>query len=148
MCVCSLRYLAWNAHAPYCHLWPAPLYSVFPHNLQTARFSKNKFLNIKCVFWFSVPLLSETFLILKRTEGDMIKTVHWSSCKVPLLVFMYSTRYWSSCIVPVIGLHVKYRYWSSCIVPVIGLYVKYRYWSSCKVPVIGLYVKYPLLVFM
>jgi hypothetical protein len=29
-CVCSLNYSACNAHAPYCHLWPARLYSIFP----------------------------------------------------------------------------------------------------------------------
>ena len=33
VCVCSLSYPACNAHAPYCHLWPAPLYSTFPHYL-------------------------------------------------------------------------------------------------------------------
>jgi len=33
VCVCSLRYPACNAHAPYCHLWPAPLYNIFPHYL-------------------------------------------------------------------------------------------------------------------
>ena len=33
MCVCSLRYPACNAHAPYCHPWPAPLYNIFPHYL-------------------------------------------------------------------------------------------------------------------
>jgi len=33
VCVCSLRYPARNAHAPYCHLWPTPLYSIFPHYL-------------------------------------------------------------------------------------------------------------------
>ena len=33
VCVCTLRYPACNAHAPYCHLWPAPLYSIFPHYL-------------------------------------------------------------------------------------------------------------------
>jgi len=27
-CVCSLWYPACNAHAPYCVLWPAPLYDV------------------------------------------------------------------------------------------------------------------------
>jgi len=31
VCVCSLRYSAWNAHAPYCHLWPARFYIIFPH---------------------------------------------------------------------------------------------------------------------
>jgi len=25
VCICSLRHPAYNAHAPYCHLWPAPL---------------------------------------------------------------------------------------------------------------------------
>jgi hypothetical protein len=33
VCVCSLRYSACNAHAPYCHLWPARLYKIFPHYL-------------------------------------------------------------------------------------------------------------------
>jgi len=32
-----------------------------------------KLLNIKCVFWFSLEFLSETFLILKRNERDTIK---------------------------------------------------------------------------
>ena len=31
-CVCSLRCPACNAHAPYCHLWPARLH-IFPHYL-------------------------------------------------------------------------------------------------------------------
>jgi vacuolar-type H+-ATPase subunit I/STV1 len=31
--VCSLRYPACNAHAPHCHLWPAPQYNIFPHYL-------------------------------------------------------------------------------------------------------------------
>jgi hypothetical protein len=31
VCVCSFRYSAWNAHAPYCALWPVRLYSIFPH---------------------------------------------------------------------------------------------------------------------
>ena len=29
VCVCSLRYPACNAHAPYCHLRPARLYNIF-----------------------------------------------------------------------------------------------------------------------
>ena len=33
VCVCSLRYPACHAHAPYCHEWPAPLYNIFPHHL-------------------------------------------------------------------------------------------------------------------
>jgi len=33
VCICSLRYPACNAHAPYCNLWFAPLYNIFPHYL-------------------------------------------------------------------------------------------------------------------
>jgi hypothetical protein len=44
---------------------------------------KKRLLNIKCVFWFSLQLLSETFLILRIIQRDKIKKMH-------------------------IGLHVKY----------------------------------------
>jgi hypothetical protein len=30
VCDCGLRYPAYIAHASYCHLWPAPLYNIFP----------------------------------------------------------------------------------------------------------------------
>jgi hypothetical protein len=89
----------------------------------------------------------------------MVKTVHWSSCTVPIihctLVFMYSTYYSLYT-----GLHVQYPlftvHWSSCTVPIIhctlvfmysthyslytGLHVQYPlftvHWSSCTVPII------------
>ena len=42
-----------------------------------ARFSKKiKLPNIKCVFWFSLQLLSEKFLILRKNEREMIKTTY------------------------------------------------------------------------
>ena len=48
VCVCSLRYPACNAHAPYCHLWPAPHYNIFPHY----PINEKRFLNCG----FSIPL--------------------------------------------------------------------------------------------
>jgi hypothetical protein len=39
------------------------------------------------MFWFSLQLLSETFLIVRRTEGDMIKHVYWSSTSYSCQVF-------------------------------------------------------------
>jgi hypothetical protein len=33
VCVCSLCYPACNARAPYCHLWLAPNYDIFPYYL-------------------------------------------------------------------------------------------------------------------
>ena len=32
-CLCSFSYPACNTHAPYCNLWPTPIYKVFPHFL-------------------------------------------------------------------------------------------------------------------
>jgi len=87
VCVCSLRYPACNAHAPYCHLWPALLYNIFPHYLINGTIKKKKkLLKTKCVFWFSLQLLSETFLILSRNERDVIKMYIGLHVKYPLFL--------------------------------------------------------------
>jgi len=31
VCVCRVMYPTCNAHAPYCHLWPAWLWNILPH---------------------------------------------------------------------------------------------------------------------
>jgi hypothetical protein len=81
VCVCSLRYPACNAHAPYCHLWPARLYNIFPHYLiKDTIFERKNLLDTKCVFWFSVQLLSETNLIIIITKQD---TITWKWPKGP-----------------------------------------------------------------
>ena len=67
----------------YCHLLALQLYNIFPHNLINGMiFEEKKLMNIKCVFWFSLQLLSETLLILRRTDRGVIKNVYWSSCEV------------------------------------------------------------------
>jgi len=68
VCVCSLRYPAGNARAQFCHLWPFPLYSIFPNCVINGTILKKKKMEHRSVFWFPVRLLSETFLILRRTE--------------------------------------------------------------------------------
>jgi hypothetical protein len=70
----------------YCHLWSVWLYRIFPYYLINGTIFGKKSLNIKCVFWFSVQLLSETFLFLRRIQRDITINVHRSSCKVPLLL--------------------------------------------------------------
>ena len=93
VCVCSLRYPACNAHAPYCHLWPVRLYSIFPHYLiNSASFETKKLLNTKCVFWFSVQLLSEAFLIVRSTERDVIKMFVGLHVKCGLLLSDFNLK--------------------------------------------------------
>jgi len=46
------------------------------------------------MFFFSLQLLPQTFLILRRTERDIIKILHESSCKVPITLVIFQL---SSC---------------------------------------------------
>ena len=55
-----------------CHLWPVKFSYILPHYVINGPIFRTKLLNIKCVFWFFLQLLSETVVILRRTEGDMI----------------------------------------------------------------------------
>jgi len=47
---------------------------------------RKEFLNTKCVFWFCLQLLSETFLILRRIQWQMIKNLHRSSYKLCVIL--------------------------------------------------------------
>jgi hypothetical protein len=84
--VCSLRYPACSEHAPY-HIVIGGLSdsTIFSQIIsRTARFSKT-LLNIKYFATF-FTIFSQIFLILRRIEWDVIKNVHWFSCKVPVIL--------------------------------------------------------------
>ena len=68
---------------------PARLYNIFPHYLINGKIFQKELLNTKCVFWFSLQLLSETFLILGRTERDIIINIHWYSRTVPVILVRF-----------------------------------------------------------
>jgi len=73
-------------NAPYCHLCPAPLYNILPTLTHKRHDFREKVTEHKmCVLIFCTNL-SETFLILRRTERDMIKNVYRSSCKVLVIL--------------------------------------------------------------
>ena len=74
VCICSLRYPACNAHAPYSVA--AQLYNIFPHYLVKSIMFEKMLLNTKCVFWFSLQLLSEIFFIPIRIGWDTIKKMY------------------------------------------------------------------------
>jgi hypothetical protein len=84
-CICNLRYPVRNTHAVDCHLWPAPLYNIFPNFLINDTILEKRLLNTKRVFWFSLLSLPETFLTLRRNERD-ITHVLWSSYKMPFIL--------------------------------------------------------------
>jgi hypothetical protein len=70
-------------------MWPAPLYNIFPLYLINGTIFEKMLLNTKCVFLFSLPLLSETFLIVRGTERAMIKNVYRSSDKAPVILVRF-----------------------------------------------------------
>jgi len=83
--LCYLPTYKWHlpAHAPWCRLRPAPLYNNFPNCRINETIFEKTLQNIKSVFWFSLQIMSGTFLILRRTQWDIIINIHRSSCKVP-----------------------------------------------------------------
>ena len=93
VCVCNLKYPAPNSHASYCHLWPVDSTIYFTLS-KKAQFSKKKLLNTKC-FRFSPQILSNTFLILRRTERRTITSAHWTASKVTaaLVIFQWNLNF-------------------------------------------------------
>jgi hypothetical protein len=87
VCVCSLSYRTWNAHAPYFHLWHARLYIILPHcPINGMILDKANYWSQNVCFDFSLQLLSETFLVLRRNDRDMIKTYTGPHVKYPLFL--------------------------------------------------------------
>ena len=87
VCICSPRYPAcsWLSSVA----CPALQYfSTLSHKQHDFR-KKKKVLNIKCVFLFFLQRLSETSLILRRIQRDMIKNVCWCSCEVQIFLVRF-----------------------------------------------------------
>ena len=89
-CNPTFRYPACNAHAPCCHLRPAPLCNIFFHIFAYMVIFRGgkKLSNMKYVLRVCLQLLCDMFFILRRNERHMIENVHCSSRKsVPLQVW-------------------------------------------------------------
>jgi hypothetical protein len=72
----------------HCHVWPLWLHHIFSHYFISGTIFGKKLLNNKCVFLFSVQLLSETFLILRRIVRDIGINVLRSLCNVPIIILV------------------------------------------------------------
>jgi hypothetical protein len=85
LCICSLRYAACNAHAPYCHLWPTRLYYIFPNYLINGTiFEKENLLNTNVCFYSLYNLYTKLFYWKKNWARHDYKCT---------LVFMKCTCY-------------------------------------------------------
>jgi len=84
VCVCILVVATCHAKSMHCHLdcLAAPHY----HVIGTI-FDKNVF-NIKSVFLLFLELSSETFVLLRRIQRNIVTNVYSSSCDA---LYMYST---------------------------------------------------------
>jgi hypothetical protein len=70
----------------HCHLWPVSFYHIVPHYLITLTLFWKKLLNTKCVLWFSLQLLPERLLIIRRIQRNIIINIHAYLCKVPIIL--------------------------------------------------------------
>ena len=98
VCVCSLRYPECKVHAPYCHLWPARLYNIFPHYFIHCKIFEKKKSCWKCNvrFDFCLQRMSETFLILRRNVRDTVINLHRSSCQIEFMSdWIHSKKKWA-----------------------------------------------------
>jgi hypothetical protein len=87
VCVCNLIYPAFKAHAPYySRSWSVRFYHILPHYLKNCKILGQKSLEKRVLI--SCIILSETFLILKITLGDITINVHKSSLLLLLLLLL------------------------------------------------------------
>jgi len=83
-------------HAPYYNVICGPsvsiilYYSTVFYSISiTVKFSKKKITEHKMCVLMSSTNLSQTFVILRRTERDMMRNVYRSSCKVFVIVVSF-----------------------------------------------------------
>jgi hypothetical protein len=82
MCFCSPRYSTCTVLSSVTCL----VIHIFQKYLINGTILEKMWLNIKCMFWFSLQPLSKTFLILRRNERDMIKKMYIGHVQYPLFL--------------------------------------------------------------
>jgi hypothetical protein len=83
VCLCIFAFLC---AVLYCHLWPFRLYHIFPHYLINGAILGIMLFNTKCVFWFSLQVLTNAFLILRIIQRYIVINVHTFHVKCPIFL--------------------------------------------------------------
>ena len=68
VCICSLRYPACKAQGTYYHMWPAPLYNIFPHYLINGTIYENSYWTQNVCFDFLYNFCLKNFSFWQETS--------------------------------------------------------------------------------
>jgi hypothetical protein len=89
VCVRTLSCPSRKVHSPYCIIiWSLSDSIIFFHIIINSTIFGKTLLNIKRVFWFSLQLLSETVLILRGIQRDIIN-IHMFPSKVHAILVRF-----------------------------------------------------------
>ena len=94
-CACMLALVIWKANRIFSALYCVVMCGLsgcttFWHIISlTAQFPLKTLLSINCMFWFPLPLLSETFLIARRVTRGFFTNAHRCSCKVSVIIVSF-----------------------------------------------------------
>jgi hypothetical protein len=79
---CRLAYPACNVYALYCNVICGSISYV---GIINGMIFAKKALNMKCVFWFSLEVLFEIFLVLRRNQRDIVL---WKRRRLKCLLYL------------------------------------------------------------
>ena len=88
-CVCRLMYRVCSFHAPYCHLRPARLYSIFQRLINWTIFWKKKGTEIeRCVLTFST-IFVWNICHSKKNWARYYQRLNSFSCSLPVIIVRF-----------------------------------------------------------